>query len=471
MIGRREEQDILRRCLMSDRAEFVVVYGRRRIGKTYLIKEYFKNQFAFYTTGMTETKMRGQLKSFNNALREAGAEFFEAADWFEAFANLKSFLRTDNVKRDALSGKRVVFLDEMPWMDTPRSDFKGALEYFWNSWASTQNDLLLIVCGSASSWIIDNLLDNRGGFYNRVTARIHLKAFSLGECELLHRANGVSLTRFQIIESYMIFGGIPYYINSLDKRLSLAQNVDMLLFQENGSLYYESDVLLKSLFRHHERHAEILRVMSQSKGGVTRVELARHKKIGDGEPLTKAINELEQCDFIRKYRNYTKKKQGFYFQLIDPFMMFSFRFLANRDKNSWMTYINSPSYYSWVGNAFELVVLMHCNQIKAALGISGVESSEYAWRSTTSKPGAQVDLLIDRKDGVINLCESKYTSEPYEIDQAYSGVLQNKVSAFISETKCKSSVHMTMISASGIKHNEHSFTVLNEINGDDLFRI
>lgn len=469
MVGRQNEIELLKSCLMSDKAEFLVVYGRRRVGKTYLIKEYFNNRFAFYTTGMTEAKMKGQLKAFNNALIEAGSDRSPISDWFDAFAKLKAYLQTGPVKRDPVSGKKVIFLDELPWMDTPRSDFKSALEYFWNSWASTQNDILLIVCGSATSWIIDNLLDNKGGFYNRVTKRLHLKPFTLRECEQLFEANGIKMTRQQMIESYMVFGGIPYYLTCFDRRLSLTQNIDNLLFNENGTLYYECEVLLKSLFKHHEKHAEILKVLSQSKGGTTRVELAKNHRIGDGEPLTKALNELEQCGFIRKYKNYVKKQQSAYFQLIDPFMMFAYKFLDAREHSNWITYANSPSYYAWLGNAFELVTLLHTQQIKNALGISGVETNEYAWKSSGSKPGAQIDLLIDRKDSVINLCEAKYTADPFEIDADYARKLQNKITAFVSETQCKSAVHLTLISASGIKKNEHSNVVQCCIDKESLF--
>ncbi len=470
MIGRENEQKVLMDCLMSNRAEFLVVYGRRRVGKTYLIKEYFHNQFSFYTTGLTETKMQGQLRAFNNALIEEGADNSKIKDWFSAFSKLKSFLQGANVKRDPVSGKRVIFLDELPWLDTAKSDFKSALEYFWNSWASTQNDILLIVCGSATSWIINNLLDNKGGFYNRVTRRMHLKPFTLRECELLYQANGVVLTRRQVIESYMVFGGIPFYVNCFDKRLSLAQNINELLFNENGNLFYEHEVLMKSLFKNHEKHAEILNVLSKSKGGTTRVELAKNPIIGDGEPLTKALNELEQCGFIRKYQNFKKIKQGYYFQLIDPFMMFAFRFLKNRKHNNWMAYVNSPSYFAWLGNSFELVVLIHVDQVKKVLGISGVECNEYAWHSTNSNPGAQIDLIIDRKDGIINLCEIKYTTEPFRIDAQYADILQNKVSSFINETKPKSAVHLTFISMEGLKNNEYINLVQNEIDGEELFR-
>lgn len=470
MIGRKKEQIILRNCLESPRAEFVVVYGRRRVGKTFLIKEYFNNSFAFYATGISNAKTKEQLKIFNGSLMEYGfSDKKQPKDWYEAFTRLKQLLLNENVRRDPVSGKKVVFLDELPWMDTVRSDFKSALEYFWNSFASTQNDLLLIVCGSATSWIINNLLGDRGGFYNRITRQIHLFPFTLKECEDLYRLNGVQMTRQQVIESYMVFGGIPYYLNCFDKRLSLAQNIDELLFKENGQLYYEYDMLLKSLFKNYERHAAIIDALAQSKCGMQRTDLAKIEKIGDGEPLTKALNELEQSGFIRKYKNYAKAKSKFYFQLIDPFMNFCFKFIKKRDYGSWMSYINTPSYFSWSGNAFELVCLLHVDQIKNALGISGVETMECAWRSSKKENGAQIDLLIDRKDGVMNVCEIKYTLLPFEIDSKYELELKNKLAVFMSETNCNKALHLTMVSANGLKHNAHSGIVQNEISGEDLF--
>ena len=470
MIGRKKEQIILRNCLESPRAEFVVVYGRRRVGKTFLIKEYFNNSFAFYATGISNAKTKEQLKIFNGSLMEYGfSDKKQPKDWYEAFTRLKQLLLNENVRRDPVSGKKVVFLDELPWMDTVRSDFKSALEYFWNSFASTQNDLLLIVCGSATSWIINNLLGDRGGFYNRITRQIHLFPFTLKDCEDLYRLNGVQMTRQQVIESYMVFGGIPYYLNCFDKRLSLAQNIDELLFKENGQLYYEYDMLLKSLFKNYERHAAIIDALVQSKCGMQRTDLAKIEKIGDGEPLTKALNELEQSGFIRKYKNYAKAKSKFYFQLIDPFMNFCFKFIKKRDYGSWMSYINTPSYFSWSGNAFELVCLLHVDQIKNALGISGVETMEYAWRSSKKENGAQIDLLIDRKDGVMNVCEIKYTLLPFEIDSKYELELKNKLAVFMSETNCNKALHLTMVSANGLKHNAHSGIVQNEISGEDLF--
>lgn len=470
MIGRKKEQELLKNCLESPRAEFLVVYGRRRVGKTYLIKEYFNNSFSFYATGLSNAKTKEQLRAFSNSLTEHGYnDKTIPKDWYEAFMRLKELLMSASIRKDPVSKKRVVFLDELPWMDTARSDFKSALEYFWNSWASSQKDLLLIVCGSATSWIIDNLLGDRGGFYNRITRQIHLFPFTLKECDDLFKANDIVMTSNQVIECYMIFGGIPYYLNCFDKRLSLAQNVDELLFNPTGQLYYEYDRLLSSLFKHYERHSAIINAISHSKGGMTRVELAKISKIGDGEPLTKALNELEQCGFIRKYKNFTKEKQGFYFQLVDPFMHFCFHFIKNREHESWMNFINTPGYFSWIGNAFELICLLHIKQIKQALGISGVETTEFAWKSQHSKPGAQIDLLIDRKDGVINICEAKFTISAFEIDSKYEAELRNKLSTFIQETSCNKALYLTLISANGLVHNSHTGIVQSLISSEDLF--
>ena len=250
IIGRETEIRILNECLTSRQAEFLAVYGRRRIGKTFLIREYFGNSFAFYATGIANTKKSRQLKEFHRALMKYGsADESVPKDWFDAFARLEDLLDTDNIRREYQSGKVIVFLDEMPWMDAPRSDFKQALEWFWNSYASARKDLLFIICGSATTWIIDHILGSTGGLHNRVTRRIHLMPFSLHECELYFQNRGFDISRHQIIECYMVFGGIPYYLNCLTPRLSLAQNIDNLLFSEYGELKQEFSLLYSSLYK------------------------------------------------------------------------------------------------------------------------------------------------------------------------------------------------------------------------------
>lgn len=470
IIGRKHEKDSLIRCLKSKKPEFVVVYGRRRVGKTFLIREFFNRQFSFYATGLTDEKTKGQLRAFNESLISSGCEQKELPkDWFEAFSRLRLLLESEKVYRDPINNKRVVFLDELPWMDTARSDFKSALDYFWNSWGSAQDDLVLIVCGSATSWIINNLLTNKKGFHNRVTKQIRLVPFTLKECEELFDLNDIVITRSQMIESYMVFGGIPYYLNLLDSRLSLTQNINELCFKEYGDLHGEYYNLFHSLFNKPEKHMAILEALSKKKEGVTRTELSKIKAIGGGSVLTKDLRELEECGFIRKFSNFTKEENDALYQLIDPFTLFNLQFIESKKCASWNEYINSPGYNSWRGNAFEIVCLNHIDQIKAALGISGIETNVFAWRSSKSDQGAQIDLIIDRNDGVINLCEMKYTNNEYSLEQEEHEKIQRRLTVFQKESGTKKAIHVTLVSGNGFKQNKYSGIVQNVISGEELF--
>ena len=472
IIGRKREQDIISRCLESNRPEFLVVFGRRRVGKTFLIRECFKDHFSFYTTGIPDEKTKSQLKAFNESLVGYGdKDRAVPKDWFEAFRRLRKILEDPNAHRDYSSGKRVVFLDEVPWMDTARSDFKSAFDFFWNSWGSSQKDLLLIVCGSATSWIINNILNDKGGFHNRITKKMHMDPFCLGECEAFYKDNGINISRDKVIESYMIFGGIPYYLNLYDKRLSLAQNVDSLIFDIRGDLHYEYEQLFRSLFKKPDNHIKIIETMSKIRKGVQRTELVKKSGVADGEGLTKALSELEQCGFIRKYNNYTTRQNGCFYQVIDPFVLFSLYFMRDRKIISWKSFIKSPEYYAWRGNAFETVCLTHIYQIKSTLGITGIESAEYSWKSKKKEGGAQIDLLIDRRDDVINLCEMKCTDKPFVVDSKYREELINKADTFIEEVNPKKSIHITLITSNGFTKNEYSDMVQNIVNPDSLFLI
>ena len=468
MIGRKDEISTLQECLESKRPEFLVVYGRRRVGKTYLIKEFFNDDFSFYATGVAKLNTRKQLKVFNESLIRYGSKDKTIPkDWFEAFARLETLL-TETGNRNAISNKMIVFLDELPWMDTPRSDFKSALDYFWNSWGSSRKDLLFIVCGSATSWIINNILKDTGGFYNRITRQIHLMPFCLRECEQLLESNGMHMTRKQMIESYMVLGGIPYYLNYLKSSLSLAQNIDMLFFHENSPLRYEYNQLFSALFKKSGYYSDIVEELAKKKSGMTRNELLDSGKTPAGKELTKCLNELEQCGFIRRYRN-TTKKNDFIFQLIDPFVLFHLTFIEGRDLDSWLDILNTPSYFTWCGLSFERVCLLHVSQIKDVLGIRGISSNEYSWRSSRSTPGAQIDLIIDRKDDVMNICEMKYSQEEYTIDSQYEKNLLNKIDAFRTETKTKKALLPTMITLDGLKKNQYSNSIACSLSGDDLF--
>lgn len=468
IVGRKEEQQIISDLTLSKRPELLVVYGRRRVGKTYLIKEYFNNEFAFYSSGINDDDRETKLKMFNNSLLEYGSDDkSKLENWSDAFSRLKQLL-IKTKKIDSATGKKVVFLDEVPWMDSQKSDFKPAFDFFWNTYASSDPSILFIVCGSATSWIIDNILTDTGGFYRRVTRTMKLQPFTLKECEELLNLNDVKMSRRDIALCYMIFGGIPFYINLLNRRLSLAQNINELIFKENGALHNEYDMLFSSLFKRHKMHMKLIEKIAKSNSGITRDDMIDNE-IKSGYRLTKVLLELEQCGFIRKYNNYMKNTRESIYQLIDPFSLFSIKLLRKEKINDWNTFYGSPSFYSWCGRSFEVLCLNHISEIKKILNIYGVQSIDYSFNSKKRQGGCQIDLLIDRKDNIINLCEMKYTLNPFEIDLNYEKTIINKIEVFKEETKTKKTIFVTLISFSGLKKNEYSNIVVNEITGDDFF--
>jgi hypothetical protein len=375
--------------------------------------------------------------------------------------------------QNSTENKKVIFIDEMPWMDTPRSNFLTGIEYFWNSFASARPDILLIVCGSSTSWIVNKLFRNIGGLYNRVTKQMYIEPFTLKETEAFFIDREITLNRHQMIESYMIFGGIPYYLDYFDKSYSLAQNVDMLCFGYNALLRNEYDSLYSTLFNDYEYHHKVVAALAEKSTGMTRDELLKSTGITNGGGFTRILEELIQSDFIRNYRPFGKKSKGSLYQLIDPFTLFYHKYMKGgvKDANFWVNNIADANHRAWSGYAFEQVCLSHIEQIKEALKITVVVSGVSSWKSTNSDPGAQIDLIIDRRDQVINLCEIKYSNEIYVIDKAYDEILRNKRSAFAEETKTKKALHETMITTYGIKKNAYSGNIQSEVTMDALFEI
>ena len=469
IIGRKEEQQILRSAVQSENSEFVAVYGRRRVGKTYLIRETFGYKFTFQHTGLAKGNTKEQLFSFAISLRDAGYDDCPIPkSWLEAFSLLSTYLK------NSTDEKKIVFLDELPWMDTPRSNFISAFEHFWNGWASARKDIVLIICGSATSWIINKVINDHGGLHNRVTKQISLQPFTLKECEMFAQSKGLEMSRYQLAECYMVLGGIPYYWSLLEKGLSLAQNIDKIIFAKNGKLSNEFNQLYASLFKSPEQYIDIVTALGKKKTGMTREEIiAATDKYSNGA-LSKVLDELEYCGFIRKYNGFDKKSKQAIYQLIDNYTLFYFKFIQqneNNDEHFWSASIDSAMHRAWSGLAFERLCMAHTQQIKAALGIAGVLSNVYSWRKEADETsdGAQIDLLIDRKDQVVNLCEMKYSLSEYAIDAEYEQKLRNKKSAFIDATNTRKAVHLTMVTTFGIKTNVHSGIVQNEVKLDDLF--
>ena len=425
LIGRKEELKTLHQALIADESKFVAIYGRRRVGKTFLVREAFNNDFVFYHTGLANETNRIQLAEFNRSLTSYSKQKqSKLKDWYDAFDRLGQLLAQSTIP------KKVVFIDEMPWMDSPRSNFLSALEHFWNGWASARKDILLIVCGSATSWIINKVIKNHGGLHNRVSVRIHLKPFCLRECELFSEEMGLRFNRRQVLEGYMIMGGVPFYWSQLKPGMSLAQNINQLFFSEDGNLRHEFDDLYDSLFKQPKPYLSIVDALATKKVGMTRTEILQATKLTDNGKLTEYLENLEYCGFIRKYNCIGMKAKNALFQLMDNYTLFYYKFIKDsyiNDAQYWTKITGKPEYNTWCGLAFERVCLQHVEQIKAKLGIQGVITTVYSWSVAGSKdkPGAQIDLLIDRSDDVINLCEIKYSKAPFQITNAIDASLPN----------------------------------------------
>ncbi|MCD2424281.1 ATP-binding protein [Niabella pedocola] len=464
LIGRKKEQEQLTQLYRSAQSEFIALYGRRRVGKTFLIREVFNSSFDFYVTGMANVNTKQQLLNFHLALKKydpAAKEHVPADNWLMAFQRLIALLEAKK------SARKVLFLDELPWLDTAQSGFMPALEHFWNSWASSRTDIVLVVCGSAASWMINKLIHNKGGLHNRVTRRIKLDPFSLAECEAFLQNRNAVFDRYQIVQLYMAMGGIPFYLNQVDPGLSAAQNIDRICFSENGLLVTEFDDLYRSLFNKAEKHILVIEALSKKAKGLTRDEIITLTKLSNAGSTTRILKELEESGFIRRYHSFGKKERNSLYQLSDFYSLFYLRFIVNRrDENNWINGLDDPKHRAWSGYAFEQVCLAHIKEIKQALGISGVQTSVSSWTGE----GAQIDLVIDRKDQVINLCEMKFFINDFSITKKYAEELRNKLTAFRAATSTRKTLFLTLITTYGLTRNAYAGSLVqNDLNMEVLF--
>ena len=465
LLGRIRETQALDRDLKKEESQFVAVYGRRRVGKTYLIREHFHNQFFFYHTGLRGGNLKSQLMAFRASLVKYGHETCPVLkSWLEAFAELNKLVETGK------PGRKIIFIDELPWMDTAKSGLVTGLEYFWNALASarSERDIFLIVCGSASSWIVKNLLKNTEGLYGRLTDRIQLKPFALSECEEYARRLGLDFTRAEVAEAYMVFGGIPYYWSLLRPDLSLAQNIDELLFAADGKLRNEFDYLYASIFKNAEPHLKVVEALFGKKSGLSREEIVQVTGLKNGGNFKTVLDELEQCDFIRSYCPVGRKNRGAIYQLIDDYTLFYYTFIRDRprdDTGFWLNALDSPRIANWHGLAFERLCLQHLREIKRALGISGLQVTAHAWRGEH----AQIDLLLNRSDKTIDICEIKYAGTPYEIDKAEHERLLARKTALQASIPLRRRYRLVMITFAGLKHNKYWNDIQGELTLDDLF--
>lgn len=468
IIGRTKEIGILRTALESDKAELVAVYGRRRIGKTFLVKEFFNNAFDYYATGIFEGTKQNELDAFCDMLAQNSRGPRKIKTWMQAFAALRDYLMSLRKKRI------VVFLDELPWFDTPSGQFIKAFEWFWNSWGSTVPGLKVIVCGSATTWMTDKFISSKGGMYNRTTVRIYLAPFNLLETESMLKSRGFDWDRSVILDAYMVFGGVPLYLEMLNKDLSLDANIDNLFFGHRAPLHDEYSFLFRSLFKESEYYMRIIDIISKKNMGVSRQDIVDATGISNNGTLTKALKNLISCDFIRHYNSYGKKERGTLYQLTDLSILFYKRFVERyngKDEHHWTNIIDNPARRAWTGIAFEQVCLLHVGQIKQALGISGVQADVCSWQfaGNDEMPGTQIDMLIARRDKVVNLCEMKYSTYEYAITPKYNMELRQRIATFRSVTRTHHSLQLTMVTPWGVKHNANSSIVNQSLTLEHLF--
>ena len=480
IIAREREKAELERLMNEPTAQMLAVYGRRRTGKTFLIREYFEDNFAFKHTAVSpmELKERGegeliyrvQLNEFAASLRKYGRKDESPInDWFEAFHRLEALIDSKRKK-----GKLVVFIDELPWLDTPRAGFLSAFEHFCNDYAMGKHNMLLIVCGSATSWMLDNLINNKGGLYGRSTCEMHIHPFTLKDTERYLQWRGLTLDRYDVTQAYMLTGGVAYYLSYFKPGRSLAQNVDEVFFSADGFMQKEYDRLFTSLFADNTNYRRIVEVLSGNRYGLTREAISEKSGVALGGTLSGMLKALVQSDLVSMYWNFGESKRIQYFKLTDMFCLFYLGFVQKNpttNRTYWHDNQNSPRVNSWRGRAFEDVCFVHQQQVKRAVGIDGVQAEVYPWHATgdAASPGAQIDMLIDRADRVMNLCEMKFTQSDYVISKDYDERLRNKIAALQEMTRSKRNVQVVLVTTYGLKQNMYSGRVQRVVTLEDLF--
>lgn len=451
----------------------MAVYGRRRVGKTFLIRNYFKEFLVFEFSGVHDAPLKVQLQNFSTTLQKSLKSTIPIVvpdNWLQAFTYLDQYI--DNLPTDK---PIVLFFDEFPWINTQKSGFLQAFDYWWNSSASRNPHLKVIICGSAASWMIDNILNNRGGLHNRVTQRIRLLPFTLGETQDYLQSRNVNLDQYQNLQLYMAMGGVPHYLRHINTGESSAQVIDRLCFSKDGLLKNEFRNLYESLFANPDHHEVVIRALSKKVKGLTRKEIIKTCGFTSGGTTTKILRELEESGFITPYTTFDKAENESIYKLSDEYSLFYLRFVEGSKatgEGTWLRQINSQSYKSWSGFAFESVCQKHIPQIKAALGISAVHTEVSTWRLTANSgnDGTQIDLLIDRADRCINLCEIKFASTGFIIDKKYADELDKKVNVFKTKTKTKKTIFLTFITTYGVETNKYTVgRVHNEILMEKLF--
>lgn len=465
VVGRENQLFLLNNALVSNKSELIAVYGRRRVGKTFLIRETFNKQFVFEVSGIPQGSMKIQLANFYNELVKRSKKiekYPKPTNWMEAFSLLEKLLDASKNK-----SKKVVFIDEFPWMYTQKSKFVQLFAHFWNNYCTKRDDLVVVICGSSASFMVNKVINDKFGLHNRITLPIRLLPFNLYETELYLKSRKIHWDRYAYVQLYMAIGGIPHYLEKIQRGDSVSTAINRLCFQKDGVLVNEFNQVFISLFENSENHVKIVETLALSQRGMTRSEIISKSKIATGGTLSNALKELIESGFVSEYQPYQKMKEVLY-RLSDEYSIFYQKFIKNNKNNSWNSLYNSRSYMTWSGFAFETLCLKHIRQIVKGLGISGMLVNSYSWRNSN----AQIDLLIDRSDRCINLCEIKFSEAEFVISKAYFENLQRKKAEFKKEMKVRKNVFVTFLTTFGVKENDNYIKIIdNQLSIGSLFHI
>ncbi len=471
LIGRDFEASKMKSLFNSSASELVAIIGRRRVGKTFLIKKVYQNEMVFHITGMKDVSRSLQLDNFV----ETRNEFFKESknlekpkNWFSAFAQLKQLLGKPKKK------KRVLFFDELPWLASNSNEFLKIFDHFWNAWAINQN-LIVVICGSSASWMITNIINNKGGLHNRITQQINLYPFTLQETEKYFLAKGINMPRQSIISLYMATGGVPYYLNEIEKGNTAVEAINKMYFGKNASLKNEFDNLYKALFSNYGKYILVIRALASKWMGLTRNEIVAYTKIETGGAMSSILYDLETSGFIQSILPFGKQQRDTLYRLTDEYSLFYIHFIEanNRIENYWIKKYNTPTVKAWQGYAFENICLKHIEGIKQTLGISGILTSEYSFykKKDATSAGCQIDLLIDRADNAINICEMKFYNGAYTLTEESVKTLQHKRNIFQEKTNTKKQLFLTLIAADGVVENKYNMLIDKHLDASALFNV
>lgn len=468
LVGRNIEIELLLQNLNSDASKFVAMYGRRRIGKTFLIRETYANHLVFDCSGLYEGTLESNLENFWTLLSKKHRRAIPFPNsWIQAFSLLEDYL--NNIKHKQ---KKVIFLDEIAWFDTPKSGFIGALSNFWNSYCTRRKDIVLVICGSSASWIINKVVKSKGGLHNRIDQIIELFPFSLAESVEFLKKKKIVFNLKDLTTLYLCMGGVPYYLNQVPPGKSIPQIIEYLFLQQNSVLRNEFDNLYAALFKNHEAYVNVIKTLNSKNKGLNRSEISRITKLPSGGTLTKILEDLEQCGFIIKQYDFAKSKADGLFRLVDFYSIFYLKFLyRKKEKITAHKLMDSVGFKSWSGFAFENLCFAHLRTLTEYLGISGINYNTYSFidKGSDVSTGAQIDLVIDRSDNCVNIVECKFTTEAYVMTKKDCENWQNKIYSFRSKTKTRKAIFPTLITPFEAERNQHYLSIVaNEINLENL---